>query len=142
MDSSVSAWFQEYGHAVLHVVTVCVYVAVCLWAVNWRRGWPVLAEGGWMPLVLIGIMAAVVWAEVFPGPALALGFIPLPNGVWQLGAVAVLIGVALACGWLQTYYGWYPPEINFDPPPPAALHGHEPALHDTRGAAATVHSDH
>jgi len=141
MDPSVQAW-QEIGRVALRVGVLCVFIAVCLWAVNWRRAWPVLAEGGWMPLVLIGIMAAVVWAQVFPEPALVFGFIPLPNGLWQLGAVAVLIGVALACGWLQVYYGWYPPEINFDPPPPAPLHGHDDHDHPAVAAPAVHHPSH
>jgi hypothetical protein len=135
MDPSVQAWLQEFGRVALHLLPVGVLIAVCLWAVNWRRGWPVLGEGGWVPLVLIGLMAAVVWAQVFPGPALVFGFIPLPSGVWHLGAVVLLICIALACGWLQTYCGWYPPEIAFDPPPPIPHDDH--GLHAV--ATPTVH---
>jgi hypothetical protein len=87
--------------------------------VNWRRAWPVLAEGGWMPLVLIGIMAGFVWSRVSPSDMIVLGIFVVPNVLWQLGTVALLICLILICGWLQTRYGWYPPEVNLEPPPPS-----------------------
>jgi len=105
---------------------VVLFVAWWLWGVNWRRAWPVLAEGGWLPLVLVGIMAAFAWSRISPSTAIVFGFLAVPNLLWQLGAVGLLIGLVLFCGWLQTRVGWYPPEVSLEPPP-----SHDPhASHD------------
>jgi hypothetical protein len=103
----------------VRVLPVIAFIAWCLWGIDWRKAWPTLATGGWIPLVLIGIVASVVWSLVFPGSANVFRFIPIPNYLWQLAAVGFLICVALACGWIQTWLGWYPPEISFEPPTPA-----------------------
>src|SRR5947209_20139510 len=76
--------------AVFKTLPLVAFVAWCLWGVDWRRTWPILAAGGWVPLVLIGVMAGVVWAFVFPSSALVFGFMYVHNVLWQLGAVALL----------------------------------------------------
>jgi hypothetical protein len=123
MDLTAPAWFYDVGQTLLKLLPGGLLTVWCLWAVNWRRTWPVLAAGGWVPLVLIGLMAAYVWSLVWPTNALVLGLFVVPNQLWQLGSVAVLIGVVLFCGWLQTRYGWEPPEISLEPP--AHGHGHD-----------------
>ncbi|HEY1377411.1 MAG TPA: hypothetical protein VGF55_11490 [Gemmataceae bacterium] len=135
MDFILPAWLSDSGRAALRYLPVVVLFIWCLWAVNWRKTWPILAEGGWVPLVLIGVMAAVVWTLVFPSNVIVLGFIPMANGLWQLGAVALLIGLVLSCGWLQTRNAWYPPDISLEPPPPAPLHGQG---HDNHAPAVTI----
>ncbi|MCI0458022.1 MAG: hypothetical protein L0Z62_13745 [Gemmataceae bacterium] len=108
---------------------VIAWVAWWLWAVNWRRAWAVLAEGAWIPVLLLMLVAALVWSRLAPTP--------VGNFWWQLGAVGLLAAVALFCGWLQGVFGWYPPEIDLEPPavhsdeshghehPVGTLHGHE-----------------
>jgi hypothetical protein len=120
-------WYVEWGHLLAKVLPIVAFIAWCLWGVDWRKTWPVLAEGGWVPLVLVGLMAGVVWALVFPATAILFGFIPVPNGLWQIGAAGLLICLAFTCGWLQGLLRWYPPEISFDPP--AAAHDHEHSAH-------------
>jgi hypothetical protein len=102
------------------------WVAWWLWAVNWRRVWPVLAEGGWAPLTLLMILAALVWSQIAPRD-LNLGIITLHNFWWQLCAVALLAGLTFFCGWLQGVFGWESQEISTEPP--AHAHGHD---HDHR----------
>src|SRR5262249_30749969 len=101
MDLTLPTWLQQLGWILLKLLPGGILTVWCLWAVNWRKAWPVLAVGGWVPLVLIGVMAAVVWSRVWPYDVIVLWFLPVPNGLWQFGAVAILIGVALFCGWLQ-----------------------------------------
>jgi hypothetical protein len=103
-----------------------VWIAWWLWAVNWKKAWKVLAEGGWMPLVLISVMASVVWSHVSPTDWHILPTLFVPNFWWHLGAVCLLVGSALFCGWVQGYFGWTPAEIDLEPPAPAAdaSHGH------------------
>jgi hypothetical protein len=99
------------------------WLAWWLWAVNWRRAWPVLAQGAWVPVVLLMLVSALVWASLFPSACDCLGFTSVSNFWWQLGGVSLFVSLALFCGWLQTVLGWYPPEIDLEPPAPAA-HDH------------------
>ena len=101
-----------------------VWVAWWLLAVNWRKTWPVLARGGWAPVVLLVLMAALAWSRLAPSE---FGLTPgavVPNFWWQLIAVSGLTVSALFLGWLQGQIGRTPPEISVDPPP-AAAHGHD-----------------
>src|SRR5262245_36577162 len=40
------------------------WVAWWLFAVNWKKAWPVLAEGAWAPLVLLILVGALVWSRL------------------------------------------------------------------------------
>jgi hypothetical protein len=119
MHWSQPDWLPQATPTVLRVALLILFVAWWLWGVNWRNAWPALAEGGWMPLVLVGIMAAYVWSRVSPSTVIVLGFMTVPNLLWQFGAVGLLICLILFCGWVQTHYGWYPPEVPLEPPPPS-----------------------
>ena len=46
------------------------------------------------------------------------------NGVWQFAGAALLVGLVLLCGWVQTRIGYAPPVFNLDEPSHAA-HGHD-----------------
>ena len=105
-----------------------LWCAWWLWGVNWIKLWPTLAKGAWLPVVLLAVMAAVVWAQVQPSQCDCLGFVTLPNGWWQVGTVALLLALALFCGWLQGYFGWMPEEISVEPPLEHD-HGHAHAHH-------------
>src|SRR5205085_914737 len=59
------------------------WIAWWLWGVNWKKAWPVLAQGAWVPLVLLGMVGALVWAQILPGDVNLFG-LPLPNFWWQL----------------------------------------------------------
>jgi hypothetical protein len=98
-----------------------LWCAWWLWCVNWPKVWPVLAQGGWIVVVLLMFISALAWSSIFPSTFTGFGF-PLPNFWWQLGSVGALTLVALFCGWLQEQLGWTPAEVNFEPP--AGHHGH------------------
>jgi hypothetical protein len=101
------------------------WVAWWLWGVNWKKAWPVLARGGWAPIVLLLLIAALVWSRIAPSDCDCLGFFTVPNFWWQLGAVGLLAALTLFCGWLQGVFGWEPPEIDLEPPAVAShSHGH------------------
>jgi hypothetical protein len=101
------------------------WAAWWLWAVNWQRTKAVLAGGAWMPVVLILLIAARVWASVAPSDLTLFGFARVPNFWWQLGAVSLVMGVGLFFGWLQGVLDWAPPEIDLGPPAHESL-GHDP----------------
>jgi hypothetical protein len=101
------------------------WLAWWLWGVNWKRAWAVLAEGAWLPILLIMVIAALVWSALAPSDCTCLGVFKVPNFWWQLGAVSLLAALTLFCGWLQGVFGWIPVEVSLEPPAaPAAEHGH------------------
>ncbi len=99
----------------LRLLPLLLWFGFWLLAVNWRKAWPVLAAGAWIPVVLLAVTAGFVWAHVQPGAGRYLGVLPLPTYYWHLANVSTLVGVALFAGWLQGVLGWAPPEINVDP---------------------------
>jgi hypothetical protein len=96
------------------------WIAWWLGAVNWRRTWAFLAEGAWVPVVLLVLLSARVWASLAPAEVNLLGLVTLPNYWCQLAGVCLIVALTLFCGWLQLVLGWTPPDINPEPPPPAA----------------------
>jgi hypothetical protein len=104
------------------VLLLLVWVAWWLLAVNWRKAWPMLADGGWAPALLLIIIASMAWAMIDARSCNCLGFVVVPNGWWQLGYISTLAALALMCGWVQGYFEWTPPEISVEPPPAEHIH--------------------
>lgn len=121
----------QLGRVVLHLLLVwSLVIAWAAWwlrGVNWVRAWPVLAQGAWVPVLLLIVLAALVWSQIAPAP-LELGFMSLPNFWWQLGAAALLAVATLLLGWLQGVMGWAPPEIAIYPE--GGEHGHDHHGHE------------
>jgi hypothetical protein len=115
------------------------WIAWWLWGVNWRRAWAFLAVGGWIPVALLAVLAALVWSRIAPGPY-RLEDIAIANFWWQLVAVGLLVGLALFCGWLQGVLGWAPAEIDLEPPQDDTTHGHEHPV-GTLGHHDAAHAD-
>jgi hypothetical protein len=107
-------WFALLGAPII------LWVAWWLWAVDWPKFWPTLAEGAWAVLVLLALVVAMALTFLIPGSQTVAG-VDVPSPWWQLGAVSVAVAVMFLCGWLQGVLGWYPPEPQ---PGPAAGHGH------------------
>ena len=114
---------MEFLNDVLPLLLVLlVWVLWWLLAVNWRKAWPMLADGGWAPLVLLMVMTSMAWAMIDARPCNCLGFMVVPNGWWQLGYVSTLVALALVCGWLQGYFALTPADIPIEPPPEEHAH--------------------
>jgi hypothetical protein len=108
----------------LWVIPALLWVVFWVWAVDWRKLWPLLGQGGWAPLVLLMVAVALAWSQLDPSTSVRLGF-PVPNFWWQLAVVAFLVATALFCGWLQGSFGWAPPEVELEPPgAPGQHHAH------------------
>lgn len=118
---------MEFANNLLSVLLALLpwvlWCVVWLFAVNWRKAWPLLVAGGWAPAVLLLVMSSMAWAMIDARPCNCLGFMTVPNGWWQLGYVGTLAALALVCGWVQGYFAWTPLEISTEPPLEA--HGHE-----------------
>jgi hypothetical protein len=119
-------WLAHLVAVLQALIPFALWCVWWLWGVDWKKAWPVLAAGGWAPVVLLMAVATLVWSRLSPGGCNCLGGLTIPNVWWQLGSVCGLVAVALFCGWLQGYFGWTPHEISLEPP---ADHGHE-AAHD------------
>jgi hypothetical protein len=109
------------------LVGVLLWCLFWLCAVNWKRAWTVLAQGGWAPVVLLDLVAALAWSGIAPAPFDLDGSFHLPNFWWQLLVVVCLTLLALFFGWLQGVLGWAPAEVSLEPP--AVHHGHHAHHH-------------
>ena len=113
---------------VLPILPVGLWMAYWLWAVNWKKTWPILRVGAWAPVVLLILVSAGVWSRIAPSPCTCLKVVTIPNFWWQLGSVSTLAALALFCGWLQGTLHWTPAEHPIDPPETEG-HGHAQAHH-------------
>ncbi len=122
--------FQELivriGNVLLVLLPVLLWCAFWLWAVNWKKAWPVLRQGGWAPLVLLIVMAAVVWSRIQRTDWPLFEGVTLPNFWWQFAGVLFLTALAFFSGWLQGVLHQTPFEVAVEPPPaePGHHHGH------------------
>jgi hypothetical protein len=122
LRSAIVEYLSDLTSVLWALLPWAVWCVVWLGAVNWRKAWPMLAEGGWVPVVLLMIAASMAWAMIDARPCECLGFLEVPNGWWQLGVICTLAALALVCGWLQGYFAWTPPEISVEPPPVEHIH--------------------
>jgi len=121
---------------------VLFVLAWCVFAINWRKMWPTLAAGAWMPLALLLVVSALVWASILPSECHCLPLVVVPNFWWQLGAVGLMAAIVLFCGWVQGYFGWHPPEISVEPAGGHGAHGHgHDHGHDHHGPDSHVQTE-
>jgi hypothetical protein len=120
---------------------VVFWLAWWLWAADWRKLGPALAQGAWAPVVMLAILGALVWAVLFPStfPLTWLGMADrqIPNFLWQFLATCLLFASAGFMGWLQQVYRWQPPEVLLEP---AA--SDTPGHHAQHDGATTPHAGH
>ena len=43
---------------------VIAWLAWCLFGINWKKAWGVLAQGAWAPLVLAMVLVALAWSQM------------------------------------------------------------------------------
>ncbi len=111
-------------YLILENALLLVWLAVALFGINWKRAWPVLAEGAWAPVVLLTFLAALVWSSLAPAPFTGLGFMTIPNFWAKLIAVWMIVAATCFCGWLQGVLHYSPPEISVEPPAHEHAHDH------------------
>jgi hypothetical protein len=79
------------------------WLAFCLFAIDWIKVWPNIVRGGWIGLVLIGLVATVIWAVIAPpsGGAHYLFGLTVSNFVGKLVYVTSMLVMMLMCGSVQ-----------------------------------------
>jgi hypothetical protein len=111
----VIPWLSDLFGFLLAILPGGLWMGFWLFGVDWRRLWPYLAEGAWMPCLLLGVMSAFVWSRIAPAECNCLRVVTVPNFWWQLGAVGALGAVALFSGWLQGQMGYAPFAVRTEP---------------------------
>ena len=48
----------------LHLLPGGLWCVWWLFCVNWKKTWPVLSQGGWMPVVLLMVVTALAWSHL------------------------------------------------------------------------------
>jgi hypothetical protein len=93
------------GRLTVPYLPLAAWIVFWLFAVNWAKLWPVLRwrSGGWVGLVLIGLLAVLVWGTVSPPEAGTHSFLGLnvSNYVGKTAYVTMLICIMLLCGSIQ-----------------------------------------
>ena len=115
------------------------WVAFWLFAVDWRRLGNVFWSGGWIGVVLIGIVWALVWGVVAP-PETGRHYIlvlSVSNFVGKIVYVAALLCIMLLCGAVQNS-GLVDPWVRFEDDEPAPA-DHHPADAHAHHADAHAH---
>ena len=107
-----------------YLILVLLWCVWWLFAVDWSKAWPVLARGGWAPVVLLVLVSAYAWSQIARGET-SLGFVRIATYWGQLATVGGLAALALFCGWLQGQLGYRPAEVPIEAPGHgSAAHGH------------------
>ncbi len=109
LASLVEVFFAVWGLllAVLTLVApwtpLIAWLAYWLFAVDWPKLWPVMARGGWIGVIFIGLVMALVWGVVAPptgGTHYILG-LTVQNFTGKFVYVTALFLMAMFCGFVQ-----------------------------------------
>jgi hypothetical protein len=123
--------------AVAPLWPLLAWIAFWLLAVNWQKLRVALLGGGWIGVVLIGLVMVLVWGTLAPPDVQHSVFgLKLSNFVGKTVYVTGLLVLMLMCGSVQLS-GLVDPYLNFAEPEPAD-HGHEPG-HDQDGGHGNGH---
>jgi hypothetical protein len=123
---------------------LAAWLAYWLFAADWSKLWPVLAKGGWIGVVLIGLMMTMIWGVIAPptgGHHVILG-LTLSNFVGKFVYVTALLVMMTVCGTVQLsgacgdWASFPEPEPEDDGHHGHVDHGHG---HDAHHAAAHAH---
>jgi hypothetical protein len=130
------------GRVLLPFLPLVAWIAFWTLAVNWTRLRVVLLQGGWIGLLLIGVVAVLVWGTVAPpltGTHHLLG-LTLGNFVGKTVFVTTLICIMFLCGSVQLS-GACGRLCQFDEPSADAGHHGGGHGHDDGHADAHAHGD-
>ena len=120
------------GAVLLPWLPLLAWIVFWLFAVNWVSLRQVLLRGGWIGLLLIGLVMILVWGVVAPpvGGAHHLFGLTLSNFVGKTVFVTILFCIMFLCGAFQLSGFYTPPEAPVEAEAHAVAHhdaGHHPA---------------
>jgi hypothetical protein len=152
---SLQALLEAGWHVVIALLVLIVpwtplisWVAFWLLAVNWEKLYPILAKGGVIAVLLIGLTAILIWGLIAPPPdGLHHMFgLRLVNFAGKTVYVTMLVAIMALCGTVQLSGAcgslvWFPedePEGHHG----HGDHGHDDHGHDSQGHDGHGHHDH
>jgi hypothetical protein len=129
------------GALVVPFLPLVAWVAFWLFAVNWTKLRVVLLQGGWIGLLLIGLVAVLIWGTVSQPPSGVHQFLGLTLGnfVGKTVLVTTLICIMFLCGSVQLS-GSCGQWCQFDEPAAETSHGGHSHANGSHGHAADSHS--
>ena len=119
------------------------WVAFWLLAVNWVKLRAVMIQGGWIGVVLLGLMLVLVWGVVAPPAAGShhLFGLHVSNFVGKTVYVTALLTIMFLCGSVQLS-GACGKFAEFPEDSPTDDHGHGDHSHGDHGHGDDAHSGH
>jgi hypothetical protein len=132
--TALGALIVALGRVLLPFLPLVAWIAFWTLAVNWTRLRVIFLQGGWIGLLLIGIVAVLVWGTVAPPPTGShhlLG-LTLGNFVGKTVFVTTLICIMFLCGSVQLS-GACGRLCNFEEPAEHEHHGGGHATGDAHG---------
>lgn len=104
LDLLAAVWavLAQLGGVIIPWLPLVAWCAFWLFAVNWRKMHVTLARGGWVPVILIGLVAILIWGLIAPPPGGMHDFgQPVTNYVGKAVYVTGLFCIMLICGSVQ-----------------------------------------
>jgi hypothetical protein len=84
------------------LLIIC-WICYCLLLVGWREVGHIMRRGGWVCLVLLGLIGTYAWASI-AGPIVVVAGVSLPSMLEKFIVVAVMAGLAALCAFVQVRY--------------------------------------
>ena len=101
--TALGALIIALGRVLLPFLPLVAWIAFWTLAVNWTKLRVVFLQGGWIGLLLIGVVSVLVWGTVAPPPTGShhlLG-LTLGNFVGKTVFVTTLVCIMFLCGSVQ-----------------------------------------
>jgi hypothetical protein len=139
--TALGALIVALGRVLLPFLPLVAWIAFWMLAVNWTKLRVVFLQGGWIGLLLIGVVAVLVWGTVAPPPSGAhhlLG-LTLGNFVGKTVFVTTLICIMFLCGSVQLS-GACGKLCNFEEPAAESEHHGGGHAHDDGHGHADAHA--
>ena len=82
------------------VLPVLVWSLFWLFAVDWTRLRQIILKGGWLGVVLVGVVMVIIWQQVVPESDVILG-LKVNGYIEKMVYVTALLTVMFVCGAVQ-----------------------------------------
>ncbi len=83
------------------VLPLLCWTGFWLFAVDWTRLRQIMLGGGWIGVLLIGVVMVIVWQQVSPSSRSVFGLTELSGYIEKLVYVTALLSLMFVCGAVQ-----------------------------------------
>ncbi len=83
------------------VLPLLCWTGFWLFAVDWTRLRQIILGGGWMGVLLIGVVMVIVWQQISPSTRAVFGLTELSGYIEKLVYVTALLSLMFVCGAVQ-----------------------------------------